>query len=127
MAITLNGIQEKVRALEGKPRTTPIRISELDARINSLEQRGQYKIVTYPENTFEAKIPDECINWNWRVINIRIVPTREDLPNINLFQGGIEVGMFSSGSVRILTFTKEGNYIKIGCRETRGLQILFYK
>lgn len=47
MATTLNGINEKVRTLEGTGRVTPIKMSDLNSRITALEGRGTYRIVTY--------------------------------------------------------------------------------
>lgn len=47
--ITLNGIQEKVRAVEGSGRTTPISMKNLDDRINALEGKTGYTTLVFTD------------------------------------------------------------------------------
>lgn len=62
MAITLNGTQEKLRALEGKPRTTPIRMSELNNRIDSIQNTGFAEEYKFAGKSRRFLIPEKYRN-----------------------------------------------------------------
>lgn len=62
MSTTLNGIDDKVRALEGTNKSTPIAMSELDSRINNLSGNNVGYFEEFPQTS----------NYIKKVININL-------------------------------------------------------
>lgn len=117
MATTLNGINEKVRTLEGTGRVTPIKMSDLNSRITALEGRGTYRIVTYTGSAQEWKIPDDLLDYNFCVLTFG--------PYYGLESN--DGKSFRATERNSLTFSKSGNYIVPSSGMFYVGKVLFYK
>ena len=74
MSITIDGIDTKVRTVEGTARATPIGMKNLDDRINALGDRGKFAIRSFNigKNVSSIAIPNEFQGWNITVLEASI-------------------------------------------------------
>lgn len=74
MSVTIDGIDTKVRVIEGTTRATPIGMKNLDDRINALGDKGKFAIRSFSigKNVGSMVIPNEFQGWNIVVLEASI-------------------------------------------------------
>lgn len=110
--ITLNAINEKVRTLEGAGRVTPIKMSDLDKRVNNLQNKIGYTTHIFNKNeTWTMPVGYEnadvyfVANLGWEYA----IATSSDATN-----GNITFDYISQSGSRISTisFARNGRSLK---------------
>lgn len=77
MGITVDGIDTKVRAVEGTARATPIGMKNLDDRINALSGLGKCVKINIGKNIKTYTIPSQYTGWEVAILNISLSGTVE--------------------------------------------------
>lgn len=72
MSITIDGIDTKVRTVEGSARTTPITMSNLDDRINALSGLGKCVKINIGKNIRTYTIPSQYTGWELAILSISL-------------------------------------------------------
>lgn len=113
MSITIDGIDTKVRTVEGTARATPIGMKNLDDRINALGDRGKFAIrtLTTPNYNMIYNIPSEFQSWNFLVIGCSTSWTGNN-GNVGFDNNKISVNAKGEQGEGILKFYKSGTTIR---------------
>lgn len=72
MSITIDGIDTKVRTVEGTARATPIGMKNLDDRINALSGLGKCVKINIGKNIKTYTIPSQYTGWEVAILNIAL-------------------------------------------------------
>lgn len=138
MTISINTIDDKVIALEGTDKTTPIAMSELDSRISDLNNRGKFKIRQLICDGLGATIPSEFLDYNWHAmeIQVRYKNSKDNSDStLTFLNNECNLEYRNNNSKFFFNLIKEGNQIKLKSSnsmtnemyaELRHLKVLFY-
>lgn len=128
MALNLNTIADKFAAILGTKKI-PIKMSELEADVNNVIEKGQWAIRTLKRQSPKGFIiPDEFTDWEWRILYL------EYSYNSFVARSGINKFYYYSPSYERnrnedFVFTKTDNLITTGGGNTDNrintLQVLF--
>lgn len=72
MSVTIDGIDTKVRTVEGTARATPIGMKNLDDRINALSGLGKCVKINIGKNIKTYTIPSQYTGWEVAILNIAL-------------------------------------------------------
>lgn len=72
MSITIDGIDTKVRTVEGTARATPIGMKNLDDRINALSGLGKCVKINIGKNIKTYTIPSQYTGWELAILSISL-------------------------------------------------------
>lgn len=132
MSITIDGIDTKVRTVEGTSRATPITMSDLDDRINALSGFGKCVKINIGKGIRTYTIPSQYTGWEVAILNIA-------LNNVGKYSVSVEgtdyVGntngtrTFAFKNNEIGTVTRDGNKLTFNgtISSSGGCNILLYK
>lgn len=82
MSITIDGIDTKVRTVEGTARATPIGMKNLDDRINALSGLGKCVKINIGKNIKTYTIPSQYTGWEVAILNISLTNVGSDLASV---------------------------------------------
>ena len=134
MGITVDGIDTKVRAVEGTARATPIGMKNLDDRINALGGLGKCVKINIGKNIKTYTIPSQYTGWEVAILNISLrgvgsndidIEGTDYIGNTN----GIKTFAFPNRSNEKGTVTRNGNTLTFNgwIDSGGGCNILLYK
>lgn len=72
MSVTIDGIDTKVRAIEGTTRATPIGMKNLDDRINALSGLGKCVKINIGKDITTYTIPSQYTGWEVAILNVAL-------------------------------------------------------
>ncbi|WP_302821686.1 hypothetical protein [Fusobacterium ulcerans] len=133
MSITIDGIDTKVRTVEGTARATPIGMKNLDDRINALSGLGKCVKINIGKNIKTYTIPSQYTGWEVAILNIALdnvgrnsvsVEGTDYVGNTN----GVKVIAYSGNSENG-TVTRDGDKLTFNgwIASSGGCNILLYK
>lgn len=132
MSITIDGIDTKVRTVEGTARATPIGMKNLDDRINALSGLGKCVKINIGKNINTYTIPSQYTGWEVAILNIALNNVGKDRASV---EGTDYVGntngtkTFAFENKGKGTVTRNGNTLTFNgwIDSSGGCNILLYK
>lgn len=129
--ITLNTINEKVKTLEGTGRVTPIKMSDLNSRITSIESAKHFEEYSWSGTSRYFTIPEKYREgWNFLVIECYYLPrSGSQRARIHVVRNGV-TGISSGAKEVDYRIVRSGNDLFVsGSDDVQGteLTVLWYK